>query len=187
MHDETLIEKTRGSRCIYDGKVLHVFCDDIELPDGGTATREYAKHIGAVAVVPLTDEGEVICVRQFRYPLGRVILEIPAGKLDSRLEDYREAALRELREETGAMCQRLDFIGDLITTPALMDEVIHLYLARGLTFGETDFDEDEFLDVVRVPLDTLVDMVMDGRIKDSKTQAAILKTKLILDRENHNK
>ena len=129
----------------------------------------------------------MLCVRQFRYPLRRVILEIPAGKLDSYTEDFREAALRELREETGATCDRLDYIGDLVTTPALIDEVIHLYLARGLTFGETDFDDDEFLDVVKVPLDTLVDMIMDGRIKDAKTQTAILKTRMILDRENNNK
>ena len=176
-------EKQVASELIFDGKVLHLYKDDIELPDGRGAFREYVRHIGAVCVVPVTDEGEVICVRQFRYPLGRVILEIPAGKLDSYTEDFQEAALRELREETGATCERLDFIGDLITTPALMDEVIHLYLARGLSFGETDFDEDEFLDVVRMPLDTLVDMVMDGRIKDSKTQAAILKTKMILDKE----
>lgn len=183
MQNEKLIEKQRDSKCVFDGRVLHVYCDGVDLPNGHTSTREYIRHIGAVAVVPLTDEGEVICVRQFRYPFGRVILEIPAGKLDSYTEDFREAALRELREETGATCERLDFIGDLITTPALMDEVIHLYLARGLSFGETDFDEDEFLDVARIPLDTLVDMIMDGRIKDSKTQAAILKTKVILDRE----
>ena len=185
MFDEELIEKQKSSECIYDGKVLHVYRDEVELPGGNSSTREYAKHIGAVAVVPLTDEGEVVCVRQYRYAHRKVLLEIPAGKLDSYLEDYREAALRELREETGATCQRLDFIGDIITTPALIDEVIHMYLARGLSFGETDFDDDEFIDVVKIPLDTMVDMVMDGRIKDSKTQAAILKTKLILDRENN--
>ena len=183
MYDENMIEKKKESHYVFDGKVLHVYCDDIVLPDGKPATREYARHIGAVAVVPLTDEGEVICVRQFRYAMGRVMLEIPAGKLDSYTEDYREATLRELREETGAACRQLQFIGDLVTSPALLDEVIHMYLARGLTFGETDPDDDEFLDVVKIPLDTLVDMVMDGRIKDSKTQAAILKTKMILDRE----
>ena len=185
MRNEELIEKQISSECIYDGKVLHVYRDEIQLPDGTAATREYAKHIGAVAVVPLTDEGEVVCVRQYRYAHGKVFLEIPAGKLDDYYEDYREAALRELREETGATCQSLSFIGDIVTTPALIDEVIHMYLARGLTFGSTDFDEDEFLDIVRVPLDTLVEMIMDGRIKDAKTQAAILKTKLILDKENN--
>jgi len=185
MYDENLIEKKKSSECIYDGKVLHVYRDEVELPGGGSSTREYCKHIGAVAVVPLTDEGEVVCVRQYRYAHHKVLLEIPAGKLDSYLEDYREAALRELKEETGATCQRLDFIGDIITTPALIDEVIHMYLARGLSFGETDFDDDEFIDIVKIPLDTLVDMIMNGQIKDSKTQAAILKTKLILDRENN--
>lgn len=185
MYDERLIEKKKSERCVFDGKVLHVHCDEIELPDGNAATREYAKHIGAVAVVPLTDGGEVICVRQFRYAMGRVMLEIPAGKLDSYTEDYRKATLRELREETGAVCERLEYIGDLVTSPALLDEVIHLYLARGLSFGDTDPDDDEFLDVVRIPLDAMVEMVMDGRIRDAKTQAAILKTKMILEKENN--
>lgn len=186
MYNERLIETKACGRCVFDGKVLRVYCDEIRLPDGNTSFREYAKHIGAVAVVPLTDEREVICVRQFRYALGRVVLEIPAGKLDSYTEDFRAATLRELREETGASCQRLEYIGDLVTSPALLDEVIHMYLARGLSFGETDPDDDEFLDVVKIPLDTLVEMVMDGRIKDAKTQTAILKTKRILDGEDQN-
>lgn len=184
MADEKLIERKRSSQSVFDGKVLHVFCDEVELPDGKIATREYAKHIGAVAVVPLTDKNEVICVRQFRYALGRTVLEIPAGKLDFYTEDYQEAALRELREETGATCRKLQFIGDLATSPALIDEVIHMYLARGLSFGETDPDDDEFLDVIKIPLEVLVEMVMDGRVKDAKTQAAILKTRWILENES---
>lgn len=185
MQNEHLFEGTVSSQSIYDGRVLHVFCDTVSLPDGNTSTREYAKHKGAVAVVPLTDEGEVICVRQYRYAHRKVLLEIPAGKLDSFDEDYLEAAKRELREETGATCENLQFIGDLISTPALIDEVIHMYLARGLQFGETDPDDDEFLDVVRIPLETLVKMVMNGEIKDSKTQTAILKTHLILEAEKN--
>ena len=185
MQNEHLIERTVDSQSIYDGKVLHVFCDTVSLPDGNLSKREYAKHKGAVAVVPLTDEGEVICVRQYRYAHRKVLLEIPAGKLDTYDEDFIAAATRELREETGATCERLEFIGDLISTPALIDEVIHMYLARGLQFGETDPDEDEFLDVVRIPLDTLVRMVMNGEIKDSKTQTAILKTHLILEGEKN--
>lgn len=186
MQNEHLIERTVDSQSIYDGKVLHVYCDTVSLPDGNLSKREYAKHKGAVAVVPLTDEGEVICVRQYRYAHRKVLLEIPAGKLDTYDEDFIEAATRELREETGATCERLEFIGDLISTPALIDEVIHMYLARGLRFGETDLDEDEFLDVVRIPLDTLVRMVMNGEIKDSKTQTAILKTHFILENEKTN-
>ena len=185
MQNEHLIERTVDSQSIYDGKVLHVFCDTVSLPDGNLSKREYAKHKGAVAVVPLTDEGEVICVRQYRYAHRKVLLEIPAGKLDAYDEDFIEAATRELREETGATCERLDFIGDLISTPALIDEVIHMYLARGLQFGETDLDEDEFLDVVKIPLAELVRMVMNGEIKDSKTQTAILKTHLILESEKN--
>lgn len=185
MQNENLIERTVESKSIYDGKVLHVFCDTVSLPDGNLSKREYAKHKGAVAVVPLTDEGEVICVRQYRYAHRKVLLEIPAGKLDTYDEDFIAAATRELREETGATCERLEFIGDLISTPALIDEVIHMYLARGLQFGETDPDEDEFLDVVRIPLDTLVKMVMNGEIKDSKTQTAILKTHFILENEKN--
>ena len=183
MRNEKLIEKTVESESIYDGRVLHVYCDTVSLPDGNLSKREYAKHKGAVAVVPLTDEGEVICVRQYRYAHRKVLLEIPAGKLDTFEEDFISAATRELREETGATCKKLQFIGDLISTPALIDEVIHMYLARGLDFGETDPDEDEFLDVVKIPLEELVRMVMNGEIKDSKTQTAILKTHFILESE----
>ena len=183
MQNERLFEGTVASESIYDGRVLHVFRDTVSLPDGNTSVREYAKHKGAVAVVPLTDEEEVICVRQYRYAHRKVLLEIPAGKLDHLTEDFLEATRRELREETGATCDRLEFLGDLISTPALIDEVIHMYLARGLKFGETDPDEDEFLDVVRIPLTRLVEMVMNGEIKDSKTQTAILKTHFILEKE----
>lgn len=168
-------EKTKSQNLVFDGKVLHVYCDDIYLPDGREATREYAKHLGAVCVVPLTDGGEVICVKQYRYAHGRVVLEIPAGKLDYAEEDRREAALRELREETGAICDKLIFIGDIIPSPAILTERISMYLAEGLTFTDTDPDDDEFLEIVRIPLCELVDMIMRGEIADAKTQTAILK------------
>lgn len=182
-NDEALIERKQSTELIYDGVVVHLYRDDAWMPDGKTAVREVIRHVGAVAVVPLTEDGEVICVRQFRYPVGKVLLEIPAGKLDGKGEDVREAALRELREETGALCEQLIDIGPLYPTPAYSDEVIHLFLAKGLTFGETDPDEDEFLDVVRVPLCELVDMVLRGEIADSKTQAAILKVWVMKCRE----
>ena len=130
----------------------------------------------------MTDEGEVICVRQYRYAHGCIMTEIPAGKLDSREEDHIEAALRELREETGARCERLTYLGLFRSTPAILDEKIDLYLAEGLTFGETDPDEDEFLELERVPLCELVDRVMSGEITDGKTQVAILKANEILRR-----
>ena len=168
-------EKQLRSELIFDGKVLHLYKDDILLPDGNTGFREYCKHVGAVCIVPLTDEDEVICVRQYRYAHRKMVLEIPAGKLDSPDEDPTEAALRELREETGATCDKLTYLGPLYTTPALIDEVIHMYMAEGLTFGETDLDEDEFLNIELIPLDALYAMVMDGTIRDAKTQIAVLK------------
>ena len=168
-------EKTKNENLIFDGKVLHVYCDDVICPDGKDATREYAKHLGAVCVVPLTADNEVICVKQFRYAHHRMFLEIPAGKLDYAGEDRREAALRELREETGAVCETLTYIGDIIPSPAILTERISMYLAEGLTFGETEFDEGEFIEIVKIPLSKLVDMIMQGEIEDAKTQTAILK------------
>ena len=168
-------EKTKRENLIFDGVVLHVYCDDIIQPDGKEAKREYAKYLGAVCVVPLTDEGEVICVKQYRYAHHRIFLEIPAGKLDYAGEDGREAALRELREETGAVCKTLTHIGDIVPSPAILTERISMYLAEGLTFGETEYDEGEFIEIVKIPLSELVDMIMRGEIEDAKTQSAILK------------
>ena len=177
-----LTETCVSSKLIYDGRVVHLFVDEVSLPNGARSIREYCRHIGAVAVLPLTDKEEVICVRQFRYAHGCVMTEIPAGKLDSSNEDHVEAALRELREETGARCERLTYLGLFRSTPAILDEKIDLYLAEGLTFGETDPDEDEFLEVERIPLSVLVEQVMRGDITDGKTQVAILKTAEILRR-----
>lgn len=168
-------EKTKKENLVFDGAILHVYCDDIIQPDGKDAKREYARHLGAVCVVPLTNEGEVICVRQYRYAHSRVFLEIPAGKLDFVGEDRREAALRELREETGAICDTLTHIGDIIPSPAILTERISMYLAEGLTFTDTEYDEGEFIEIVKIPLSDLVGMIMNGEIEDAKTQTAILK------------
>ena len=176
-------EKTVSSELIFDGRVVHLYCDEVALPDGKRSVREYAKHVGAVCIVPVTDEGEIVCVRQYRYAIGRTLLEIPAGKLDSPDEDRREAALRELREETGATCKRLDFMGDFYSSPALLDERISMYLARGLEFGETDFDDDEYIEIERIPVDELVRMICAGEILDAKTQAGVLKAAIIINAE----
>jgi ADP-ribose pyrophosphatase len=183
MSNEKFFEKKIASECVYDGKILNVRKDSIVLPDGEPAFREYCKHIGAVCVLPLNEKNEVICVKQYRYAHSRVTLEIPAGKLDSYDEDFIEATLRELREETGISCESLEFIGDIIPSPAVLTEVIHMYLARGLSYGDTDFDEDEFIDIVKIPLEKMVEMVMNGEIRDSKTQTAVLKTYYILQKE----
>ena len=186
MSEDRFYEKTLSSECIYDGKIIHVYKDDIELPDQSKGMREVVRHIGAVCVLPLTDDGEVICVRQFRYPFGRVLLEIPAGKLDSKDEDHREAALRELREETGYIPDRLTYIGALYGSPAILDEVLYMYIAEGLTAGEIDLDADEFVETVRIPLRDMYSMVLSGEIKDGKTQIAALKAYAYVNGEKIN-
>lgn len=175
MRDEEMIEKTVAPREIFKGRVLDVRCDTVSLPNGKESTREYVVHKGAVCVVPLTDEDEVILVKQYRYAIRKVFLEIPAGKFDFVGEDPHEAALRELREETGAVPETLTPLGAFIPSCAILTERIHMFLAEGLTFGETDFDEDEFIELVKIPLDELVEMVMRGEVEDAKTQIAALK------------
>ena len=165
---------------IYDGAVLHVVKDKILLPDGNTSFREFCLHKGAVAVIPITENNEAILVRQFRYAHHREFLEIPAGKFDFIGEEPLAAAKRELEEETGATAEKYTYLGVLDTTPALIDEKIHMYMAEGLSYGEMHLDEDEFLSVHRIPLSELVRMVMDGKIRDGKTQIAILKAAKIL-------
>lgn len=172
---EGFSETQTDSQLIYDGRIIHVYRDGITLPDGTGAVREVVRHIGAVCVVPVTDDGRVILVRQFRYPFGKMIYEIPAGKLDSRDEEHSVAAMRELEEETGYTCKELEYIGDLYSTPGFCDEVIHMYCARGLVKGAPHPDEDEFIDTVAIPMETVRDMILDGDIADSKTQAAVLK------------
>lgn len=179
-YDE-LTEKQVTSEKIFEGRIFTTYYDTARLPDGKVAGREFIRHHGGVCVVPLTDEGEVVCVRQYRYPTGRVTLEIPAGKLNADETDVRLAAKRELKEETGAECDELISLGDMYPSPALSDEVIHIFLAPKLIFGEQHLDDDEFLYAERITLDKLVDMVMRGEILDAKTQIAVLKTKKLLD------
>ena len=178
LYDE-LKEVQVGREEIFDGVIVHLVRDTVILPNGSNATREVCLHNGAVCVVPLTDKGEIIMERQFRYAHGRVMLEIPAGKLEPG-EDPLDAVKRELEEESGVVASSIEHIGELYTTVALIDEKIQVYLATGLTFKEAHPDEGEFLEVEKIPLTTLVKMVMDGEIKDSKTQIAILKAEKIL-------
>ena len=179
---ERMKERCVSSELIFDGHVVHLYVDQIELPDGNAGFREYIRHIGAVCVIPLTKEREVLCVRQYRYPFAEILTEIPAGKLDSKSEDRAQAALRELREETGARCARLTHLGRYYGSPAILDEAIDMYLAEDLTMGECDLDEDEFLDVVKIPLSELVDDVLAGRIPDGKTQVAVMRVYEMLRR-----
>ena len=180
--EQFLREERMASRLIFNGRVVHLYVDRVRLPDGKEAEREYMRHIGAVCVLPLDRDGVVHCVRQYRYPHAEVLLEIPAGKLDSKTEDRASAALRELREETGFRCGKLTFLGNIYTSPAILDEVIGLYLAEDLVPGDTHPDEDEFLAPVGIPLEQLGDDVMAGRIPDAKTQLAVMRVAELLRR-----
>ena len=176
-----LQEKQTATEEIFDGIILHVVRDTVDLPNGHSSVREVIRHIGAVCVIPVTENNEVIVERQYRYPLDRVILEIPAGKLDSPDEDRLSAIQRELREETGYSADEWMNIGDFHPAPAYSDEYITMYLARGLHKGKQDLDADEFLNVYTIPLKDLVDDVMSGKISDAKTQVAVLKAARILN------
>lgn len=179
----SLTEETLTSTLLYDGRVVHLYRDTVRLPNGHETIREVIRHVGAVCVLPLFDDGFVLVERQFRYPHARVLLEIPAGKLDSKAEDRLDAAKRELYEETGYRAGKYTDLGPLYTTPAFVDEVIEMYLAEELHTedGGQHLDEDEFLTVEKIHIDTLCEMVMRGEIPDAKTQLAVLKVKRLLD------
>ena len=173
-----LTEKTLSSEKIFDGRILHVRRDTVLLPNGHQSTREVVEHPGGVCVLALDDQERVLVVSQFRYPYGEVLRELPAGKLEYG-EDPAQAAIRELREETGAVAGTFQPLGELYPSPGYCGEIIRMYLARDLSFGDTDPDEDEFLGLERVPFSQLVEQVLSGEIKDAKTIAAVLKVKLL--------
>lgn len=175
-----LTEKRLSGETIFEGNILHVRRDTVALGDGSEAVREVVDHPGGVCVLALDREHCALMVRQFRYPFSRVLREIPAGKLE-RGENPGEAAVRELREETGAVAEKWESLGEIYPTPAYCGEIIRMYLAQELTFGEAEPDEGEFLEVERVPFDTLVKEVLNGEIRDAKTVAAVLKARLLLE------
>ena len=175
-----LVEKQLKREEIFRGVALHVVRDEILLPNGKKSVREISLHNGAAAVIPILPDGRVIMERQFRYAHGKVMLEIPAGKLDTPDEPPLEGAKRELREETGAIAEKYTYLGAIAPSPALINEVIHIYMAEGISFGECDLDDGEFLDIEYYTLDELYEMVMKGEITDAKTQIAILKAHELL-------
>ena len=169
-----LFEKTAEKNYIYNGKIINVRRDIAELPDGKHSIREVVEHNGGVCVAALTENGELMFVRQFRYPYSEVVLELPAGKLEKG-EDPFEAGKRELEEETGCVAAKYHTLGKFYPTPGYCGEIIHLYAAWNLTETQMNPDEGEFLEVEKIPLTKAVDMVMNGEIPDGKTQVLILR------------
>lgn len=169
-----LYEKTLKENEIFGGRIITVNRDEIELPNGKKSIREVVYHHGGVCVAPLTDEGDLIFVRQFRYPYREVLLELPAGKLEKG-EDPYEAGLRELGEEAGVTTKKMLSLGKFYPTPGYCSETIHLYFAENLIVTGQHLDEGEFLNVEKIPLKKALEMVMNGEIVDGKTQAAVMK------------
>jgi ADP-ribose pyrophosphatase len=164
----------------YEGVIVNVHLDKARLVDGKIVSREVVEHPGGVAILPVEEDGTVWCVRQFRYPFGREMLETPAGKLEKG-EEHRLCAVRELSEETGLTADELIYMGACCTSPGYSTEVLHLYLALGLHRGEMHLDEGEFLNVEKHSLGELTDMVMSGEIDDAKTIIAVLKAAKYLE------
>lgn len=180
--DAGLIEKTISGEYLYRGKILALRKDKALLPNGRVTSREVIEHPGGVGVLALDDAGCVYLVRQFRYPYGAVLTEIPAGKLEPG-EDPLEAGKRELREETGLTADEYVSLGRLYPSPGYTGEIIHLYFARSLHAGAQQPDEDEFLNVLKLPFAQAVQQVLSGALPDSKTQTALLKAALLLARK----
>ena len=180
-----LEEKTIKSISCYHGIIVNTRLDQAQLPDGSYALREVVEHPGGVAILPLEDDGTVWCVRQFRYPFSEVLLEVPAGKLEPG-EDPEPAARRELSEETGLTAGKLRYLGRQYASPGYCGEVLHVYLARDLRRGEAHPDAGEFLNVEKHPLSELVDLALSGQLPDVKTAVAVLKTRLLLDKERES-
>lgn len=175
-----LTEQMVSSQTIFEGKIVKLTLDKAKLPDGKLADREVVYHPGGVAVLALDAENNVTLVRQYRYPIQQLLLELPAGKLDHGAEDHLPGAKRELSEETGLEAEEWTYLGYTLASPGFCTEALHMYLARGLTKRGQHLDEDEFLDVVTMPFDQLVEQVMDGTITDAKTVSTTLKVKVLL-------
>ena len=177
---ENLEETFLSRQEVFAGKLLNVHVDQVRLPDGKTASREVADHCPCVAVLALDGGNNVLTVTQYRYAFGRTLLEIPAGKLEEG-EEPAAGALRELREETGAVPDELLPMGKILPSPGCLGEELYLFLARGLKMEEARPDEDEFLRLERIPMEELAHRCLRGEIEDGKTVAAVLKAKLLLN------
>lgn len=175
-------EKMLSKKELFSGRVFKMELHKVELPDGSESEREIILHNGGACVVAVDDNDDIYLVSQFRYPFKEELLELPAGKINEG-ETSIECALRELEEETGHMAESMQLISESYATPAYCGEVLSIYLARGLTKLEQHLDPGEFLDVIKMPFEKAYRMVMDGRIKDAKTQIGILKAALLMGKD----
>ena len=174
-------EKMISRETVFEGRIMNLYVDQVTLPNGKTGEREVVDHVDGVGILAIDDEDRVLTVTQYRYVFGRNLLEIPAGKLDWN-EDHRSGGLRELKEETGAVPGKFEYLGSFIPAPGCYTENLHLYLATDLKFEEQSLDPDEFLRVERIPFDEMVERCVNGEIEDGKTVIAVLRAKALLGR-----
>lgn len=177
-----LEEKTLKSETIYEGLIFNITHDTVLLENNTTTFRDVLWHNGGVCIIPVTDNNEIYLVKQFRYPFSTALREVPAGKLEKG-ESHEICGRRELLEETGFTCDEFIYLGEMLPTPAYNSEITHIYLAKDLKFSKQCLDEGEFLDVEKIPLSEAVELVMNGTIRDAKTQIAILKAEYILAKD----
>ncbi|OPJ56963.1 NUDIX hydrolase [Alkalithermobacter paradoxus] len=174
-----LEEKTLSSEKIYNGKIINLRIDTVELPDHKYQKREIVEHPGAVAILPITDNNEIIMIKQYRKTVEEVLWELPAGKLEVG-EDPKKCAIRELKEETGYSAQKIELLNIFYTSPGFSDEKMYLYLAKELNEGNPTPDEDEYVEIYKVKIEEALKMIEDGKIKDSKTIVGILLSKELI-------
>lgn len=168
-------EKMVNTRKVFEGKIFDIKVDDITLPDGRAAEREILLHPGGVVILPITNDGKIILVKQYRYAVGKTLLEIPAGKLEKG-EDPTEAAVRELEEETGCRAVKIRKFGNLVPVAGYSSEIMHGYICEDMEDTmEQKLDEDEFIEIVKLPIEEVKEKILSGEIQDGKTVAFVLK------------
>lgn len=172
-------EKTIKSEVKFQGNIIKLRVDTVKLPNGNEATREVVEHPGGVTILPIDKDGYVYLVRQFRKPIEKILLEAPAGKL-AYGEAHFDCGIRELKEETGLVANKVTYLGYIIPTPGYTNEIIHLYLAQELTQGQQQPDEDEFVDVQKYHIEDVVKMCLNGEISDAKTIIAVMRAKEVI-------